>query len=187
MSSSGANPTDCVEPSGGACVPKNRGRQYLYEFDDLFREFFPRIVALTSTVTRDSTRAEDVAQETLFRLHARAPSLDFREPIWPWLKTVAMRLAIDHVRKDSRETATEPHLVGGRTNTSGANDRYWCDDGPQLILALNRLPVRQRLAITLRYLKDKDPSDSATVLGLSKRAFEQLLFRGRRNLLAAGV
>lgn len=187
MSSSGVTPTKRVEPDGGDCVPENCGHEHVFEFDDLFREFFPRLVSLTRTITRDSALAEDVAQETLSRLHAQTRLLDFGQPIWPWLKTVAVRLAIDQVRRDRRETSTEPHLIAEGGETPRNDDRHWCENGPQLILALKGLPARQRLAVTLRYLKDKDPSDSTKVMGLSKRAFEQLLFRARRGLLVAGV
>ncbi|MGH9338561.1 MAG: sigma-70 family RNA polymerase sigma factor [Acidobacteriota bacterium] len=152
-------------------------------FDELFREYFPRLVAVARPLTRDSALAEDVAQETLSRLHARAGLLDFSEPIWPWLKTVAMRLAIDHVRRDGRETPTEPYVLITDKEPHGREDQYWCEEGPQLILALKELSARQRLAVALRYLEDKDPADAAILLGLSKPAFEQLLFRARRKLL----
>ena len=153
------------------------------EFEAFFREYFPRLVAVARPLTRDSALAEDVAQETLSKLHARAYSLDFSEPIWPWLKTVAMRLAIDQFRRDDRESSTEPHVMSRHREQHGREDQYWCEEAPQLILALKELSGRQRLAVALRYLEDKDPTDAAIVLGLSKPAFEQLLFRARRKLL----
>lgn len=155
----------------------------VYGFDSLFRGYLPRLVAVARPLTRDTALAEDVAQETLFRLHARAEMLDFSEPIWPWLKTVAMRLAIDQFRRDDRESSTEPHVMNRHREQHGREDQYWCEEAPQLILALKELSGRQRLAVALRYLEDKDPTDAAVVLGLSKPAFEQLLFRARRKLL----
>lgn len=153
-------------------------------FEDLFREYFPRLVAIARPVTCDTALAEDVAQETLSRLYARADRLDFSEPIWPWLKTVAMRLAIDQFRRNDREMPSESQVFSEDTGPRGREDQYWCEEGPQLVLALKELSARQRLAVALRYLEDKDPVDAAVLLGLSKPAFEQLLFRARRKLLA---
>lgn len=153
-------------------------------FPDLYREHFPRVVRLLVPVLHDQTLAEDVAQETMSRLMTRLESLDVSTPVWPWLKTVAMRLAIDHLRRASREVPCEPQEVEGVVDevVGTHEDDHWCEKGPQMVAALRGLPTRQRQALALRYLQDRDPVEVARELNLSKGAFEQLVFRARRNM-----
>ncbi|HEX2296860.1 MAG TPA: sigma-70 family RNA polymerase sigma factor, partial [Actinomycetota bacterium] len=150
--------------------------------DDLFREYFPRLVRLLSPVLRDRPLAEDLAQETMSRFLVRLDRLDTSTPVWPWLKTVAMRLAIDHLRRGAREVPYQPQEVVVDENAGAREDTYWCEEGPELVAALRDLPKRQRQALALRYLHDRDPADVARALNLSKGALDQLVFRARRNM-----
>src|SRR2546423_5546294 len=58
---------------------------------------------------------------------------------------------------------------------------------------MSRLPARQRLAMTLRYVADYEPAEAAAALDLDASAFKQLLYRARGRLqteyrrLTAGV
>ncbi|HYO60581.1 MAG TPA: sigma-70 family RNA polymerase sigma factor [Actinomycetota bacterium] len=155
-------------------APKDR-------FPDLYRDHLPRLIRLLVPVLRDRTLAEDVAQETMSRLMTRFESLDVSTPLWPWLKTVAMRLAIDHLRQSGREISYEPHDVPDE-GLGGREDDHWCEEGPQIVAALRGIPKRQRQALALRYLQDLDPAEVATALNLSKGASEQLVFRARRSM-----
>lgn len=150
-------------------------------FPDLYRDHFPRVVRLLVPVLHDRTLAEDIAQETMSRLMTRLESLDVSTPVWPWLKTVAINLAIDHLRRSNHEVSCEPHQVQDEAG-GGREDDHWCDEGPQLVAALRGIPSRQRRALALRYLKDLDPAEVATALNLTKGASEQLVFRARRSM-----
>lgn len=163
-------------------VPRSRASCATPRSDALFREFFPRLVTTITPMTRDKALAEDVAQETLIRLFANVDGLDLGEPIWPWLKTVAVRLGLDQLRRDRRETLSDLDEVSVLGPAPSYRDAYTSEDAPQLIVALKQLEPRHRLAVALRYLEDEDPAETAQSFGLSKPAFEQLLFRARRRL-----
>jgi RNA polymerase sigma factor (sigma-70 family) len=163
-------------------VPRLRTPGVTPSPDALFREFFPRLVTAVRPLTRDRALAEDVAQETLMRLFANADGLDLDEPIWPWLKMVAVRLGLDQVRRDRREMLADADTMSVVGPGHGYHDVYSSEDSPSLMIALRRLTPRHRIAVALRYLADEDPVQTAASFGLSKPAFEQLLFRARRRL-----
>lgn len=50
---------------------------------------------------------------------------------------------------------------------------------PDLAVAINRLPSRQRTALWLRYGEDMTTADAAAVMGVGEEALKQLVFRAR--------
>jgi RNA polymerase sigma-70 factor, ECF subfamily len=146
------------------------------DFDAIYRRFYPRLVALCRRRAGDDTLAEDVAQETLIRALTHRDVFDRGRPAWPWLKTIATNLIVDHYRKQVRETAL-------RAEHGGAVEDPACVEETDLLRrAIERLPRRQRAAVALRYLNDWDAQDAASFMGVTRPAYEQLLFRARRRL-----
>ncbi|MGH2712141.1 MAG: sigma-70 family RNA polymerase sigma factor [Actinomycetota bacterium] len=146
-------------------------------FDVLYRRYFPRLVRLCTRLTKDSAAAEDITQETLVRAHEHLARFDQTRPMWPWLKTIATRVLVDHLRTHSRELPT-----GELPKETGHTDHGWSEERDVLAQALSKLPPRQRSAVALRYLEDWDGPEVAEFLGLSSLAFRQILHRARRKL-----
>jgi len=147
-------------------------------FDLLYRRYFPKLVRLCARLTKDSAAAEDIAQETLVRAHEHLARFDLSRPMWPWLKTIATRLLIDHARVRARELPVEH----GRTLNSHDAEPGWNEERDVLAEALSKLPPRQQTAVALRYLEDWDGPQAAEFLGLSGLAFRQILHRAKRKL-----
>lgn len=146
-------------------------------FGHLYRRFYPRLVRLIVRKTGDRALAEDVAQEALLRALDKLETFDRSRPLWPWLKVIAINLAVDVGRKRSREVEWDPEDAAG----TAAKEMPSCEDGIVLAQVLANLPDRQRVAVSLRYLQDWESSEAASFLGLSIPAFEQLLFRARKR------
>ena len=145
------------------------------DFAALYRTYFPRLVMVVQARLHDRALAEDIAQEALARAFSRRDELDHDRPLWPWLKTVAVNLCVDHVRKRSREVLSDVE----KDEASLALD---VEETDLLARAMSELPNRQRVAMSLRYLDDWDNAQVASFLGLTKTGFEQLLHRARRKL-----
>ena len=146
-------------------------------FAALYREYFSRLVRLCRARTGDLATAEDLAQEALLRALNHMDRFQVDRPMWPWLKTIAIRLSIDYSRQRRPEPCEDP--CEGR---SVSDDTGWLEEGPILEEALAGLPARQRVALKLRYLDDWTPAEAAAALGLTRPAFDQLLFRARGKL-----
>jgi RNA polymerase sigma-70 factor (ECF subfamily) len=148
---------------------------------DVHREFFPRLVRLCARQLRDQSLAEDVAQETVLRALRFWASYDAERPTWPWLKAIALRLCIDAHRARSHEICLE--AVPEQAESSDPTDALL--DELAVRRAMAGLPERQRLALRLRYLDDRDRAASAQLLGVNVNAFDQLLSRARLRLATA--
>jgi RNA polymerase sigma-70 factor (ECF subfamily) len=143
----------------------------------LYLRYFPRVVRFAYRRVGDHSLAEDIAQEALVRALDHIESFDVSRPMWPWLKAIASNLIVDHVRRCSDEERCYARLGLPPPEGTTAEDEALSE-------ALANLPVRQRIAIALRYLDDWDPTQVADFLGLNRNAVEQLLFRARRRLKA---
>ncbi|HEY7873796.1 MAG TPA: sigma-70 family RNA polymerase sigma factor [Actinomycetota bacterium] len=146
------------------------------DFDALYRRYYPRLVAMCRRRAGDETLAEDVSQETLIRALTHRDAFQQGRPVWPWLKTIATNLIVDHYRKQVRESA----LLVDREHV--AEEGPSLEETDLLRRAIQQLPRRQRAAVALRYLNDWDAHDAASFMGVTRPAYEQLLFRARRRL-----
>ena len=107
-----------------------------------------------------------------------------RMALRPWLRRVASNLCIDRVR--SRRNVQLGQEVPDET-VPPAQVRYLSERelGARVDAALQALPERQRLAITLFHYKGMSQIEVGDVLGISHEAVESLLARARRALKAA--
>ena len=129
--------------------------------------------------------AEDATQETFLRLWRsasrwRPQGAQFRT----WLYRIAMNICLDQLRKRKREAPEE--AAPERADTAPLPDQAVFMGERRFIIdeALQKLPARQRMAITLCCYEEKTNIEAAEIMGVSVEALESLLARGRRSLRA---
>lgn len=145
----------------------------------------PRVLGFAARMLGgDRAEAEDVTQEAMLRLWKIAP--DWRQgeaKVTTWLYRVTSNLCTDRLRKRRSvdidaipEPADDaPAAAAGMMETSRAQ---------ALQAALDELPERQRVAVTLRHLEGRTNPEIAEVLEISVEAVESLTARGKRALAA---
>ena len=132
----------------------------------------------------DTAAAEDVAQEAMLRAWSQAKSFDpQRARFTTWLYRIVVNLCIDHRRRLQVEPM--PDNYDAADPAVGVHEMMEADEQrTALVRALKDLPVRQRAAIALVYDEGLSGAEAARVLGLSAKAVERLLARGRDFLRA---
>lgn len=132
--------------------------------------------------------AEDAWSETFLSALKAYPELPPGSNIRAWLITIAHRRAIDQHRRVARAprpasgSIEEPVAeVHGATGAHG-------DIDPELLIALRRLPPKQRSAVACRYLADLSYADIAQLIGCSEAAARRSAADGiaalRRQVIA---
>ena len=142
----------------------------------------PRVLSLSKRLLCDATEAEDVAQEAMLRLWRVAPDWRIGEAkVSTWLYRVASNLCTDRLRK-KRVVALEdapqsiddaPSVIETMTSVGRAD---------ALQMAMNQLPERQKLAVTLRHIDELTNPEIAEIMDISVDAVESLTARGKRTL-----
>lgn len=145
-----------------------------------------RVLALGVRMLGDGAEAEDVAQEAMLRLWKIAP--DWRQgeaKVSTWLYRVAANLCTDRLRRRrSTDLDAIPEPVD---ETPSVEARMIGRDRVAAVrAAIDALPERQRLAMSLRFLQELPNPEVAAVMETTVEAVESLLARGKRAL-AAGL
>jgi RNA polymerase sigma-70 factor, ECF subfamily len=142
-------------------------------------------LAIARRMLRDDAEAEDIAQEALLRLWRGAATIDVTalgaSGVRPWLRRVVSNLCIDRIRAGRRVDVTDavPEQIEPPTQVVGLTD---AELAARVDQALQRLPERQRLALTLFHYQGLSQIEVGAALGVSDEAVESLLARARRSL-----
>jgi RNA polymerase sigma factor (sigma-70 family) len=144
----------------------------------------PRVLSLAKRMLKDLGEAEDVTQEAMLRLWKIAP--EWREgeaKVSTWLYRIASNLCTDRLRKKRNVSLDEaPEMEDDTPNVE--DQMIAADRGRALRHAMDRLPQRQKLALTLRHFEELSNPEIAEILESSVEAVESLLSRARRSLAA---
>jgi RNA polymerase sigma-70 factor (ECF subfamily) len=144
-----------------------------------------RVLALAERMLGDPAEAEDVAQETFFKVWRYAARWrPGAAKFDTWLHRVTLNLCYDRLRRRRERPTAEPPDA---PDPGPGPDRglFAADVGRRVSAALQALPPRQREAIVLCHYQELGNIEAAELMSVSVEALESLLSRGRRALRQA--
>jgi len=157
-------------------------------FTDLYMSNFDSVYTYLRVALKDSHEAEDAAQQVFISVLEALPRFQLRrgKPFRAWLFRIARNQALTHLRKQRVVEVEDPNdMVRRRLSSTEAEAERraldWLSDSDLLIL-IERLPVAQRQALTLRYMLGLSTDEMATVLGRTTMAVRKLEHRALRFL-----
>jgi RNA polymerase sigma factor (sigma-70 family) len=152
-------------------------------FDEVYAVYRPRVFAFLLRMTRSRTLAEDLLDETWFRLVRHASSLLADTRLGAWLFTVARNLYWSY-RRDSLvgETAASELLTLWPSPQPWPSPFDLAAAGElerRIERALSKLSPQYREVLLLVGHEGLTPADAAGVCGISSEAMRQRLSRAR--------
>ena len=140
------------------------------------------ILRIARRMLNEDAEAEDVAQEAMLRLWRTASMLEVgASGVRPWLRRVVSNLCIDRIRAGQRTKVTDA-VPEQEVLPSQLQALCEASLSAGVDAALNALPERQRLALTLFHYEGLSQVEVGEVMGISEEAVESLLARARRAL-----
>lgn len=132
--------------------------------------------------TENIFQAEELMEEVFFRLLTRRPRFLGKSSFKTWLYAMARNLALDHLRRSSRELALpETELL--RAEAEDLERQYLKkEQALRLHDAIKRLPPDYSRVLYLIYFEDFSNAETARVLGKTKRQVENLSYRAKQAL-----
>lgn len=109
-------------------------------------------------------QAEDLAQETFFKLFQSLPGYRGRKKFKAYLYTIANRLCIDESRKKTLYSLEDAEEIA-----SGRNEIVQAEQREEIRRLLGVLSEEQREAVILRFGQELGFSEIAEVMGCSMR------------------
>ena len=144
---------------------------------ELYARHVPDAVRLAYLLTGHRNLAEDLAQEAFVRMYGRFQDLRNPDAFPAYLRRTVVNLANSHFRRVKVERAYLERE--GRMAQAPAAD---LDDRSRVREALQRLPLRQRAAVILRYYEDLPEAQTADILRCRPGTVKSLLSRGLEAL-----
>jgi RNA polymerase sigma-70 factor (ECF subfamily) len=134
-------------------------------------------------VLRNTAEAEDVAQEAMLRAYRNFHRLRDRERFRAWLVRTAWRLALDRIRAAGRRERREHAAYLDSQRGAGVGDVAASHEFERHVAqALDELPEKLRLVMTLAAIEGYNTSEAAKLTGLPEGTVKSRLFLARKKL-----
>ena len=174
-----------------------RGRELAAEraLDELYARYSAAVFGLARRMLRDERLAEEILQETFWRVWRRAETYEpGRVRFATWLLRIAHNLAVSELRQESSRPRTHDPRPGCKTSGSGpalqepdtapgVPEQVWQGERRRaLAIGLAELPAEQRQAVELAYLGGLTHAQIAVRQGAPLSTVKTRLARGLRKL-----
>ena len=150
-------------------------------FEQVYRLFERPVFTLALRLTGEREAAQDVLQDTMFKLFDRLGEFRAESPFWGWLRQIAVNEALMHLRKRGRlpltEEAVDTELEGHDVMLPPA-----AADAGLLARAMGRLPDATRSVIWLYHAEGYTHEEIAGLMGRTASFSKSQLARGTRKL-----
>ena len=161
------------------------------EFAELVRRHQARVFGILHRYERDAQRVEDLAQETFVKAWRALEQFDGRAPFEHWVSRIAVRTALDHLRREKRRKneIALPDLgedaLDWLRNADEKNGLAAHDAAEILHRALRRLSPADRVVITMQEIEGRSVKEIAAATGVSGIAVRVRAVRARARLKRA--
>lgn len=149
----------------------------------------PRLEALARRLVWDSEEARDVVQGALVDALSRWDTVRDDSAREGWLRRIVVNRAFSHLRRRRFWNVVGAVLGVAEQDVAPAPDEVVekKEHHARLLAALERLPARQSLAFTLRYLEGWSFEDVAGAMNIDRGTVRVHVQRAVTGLRAAGV
>ncbi|MFC1603232.1 RNA polymerase sigma factor RpoE [Pseudomonadota bacterium] len=161
-------------------------------FDLLVLKYQQKVINLVSRYVRDSSEAQDVAQEAFIKAYRALPRFRGDSAFYTWLYRIAINTAKNHIVSQSRrppsngvETEVAEQLDAGvRLQEHATPENYLLEEEIALTVrqAIDDLPDDLRTAITLRELEGLSYEDIANTMSCPVGTVRSRIFRAREAI-----
>jgi len=146
---------------------------------ELFRRYADQVFHVAVRLTKSTHDAEDITQNVFVGLPEGLHGYEGTGDLGAWIRRVATRTALLHLRQNKRQAKWERRATLERSRSS-APDR--AEARLELEWALDRMPEDWRVVYVLKEIEGHSHDEIADLLGISVGASSVRLHRARHFL-----
>lgn len=151
-------------------------------FQELFRRYAPIVFGMIKRHLRDAELAQELTQQTFFKLHGARADFRLDSRLRPWLLTIAMNLVREHWRRKKRRPQADIEL-DRRPAPMPERSNLELDERSRLLhAAMQRLPESQRSVVELHWFQERPYREVAELLGTTEGAVRVRAHRAYNRL-----
>ena len=163
-----------------------RGQISELEFKRLYDSAFPVIFRVAFRVTNSAEAAEDLCQESFFRLYERNMVFPNPEEAKYWLIRVVKNASLNYAKRKERERKAYQRAFkeDTRQEETGEGLLVKKETSEEVKKALEVLPENLRMVLILKEYAEMNYKEIGRVLGISEGNVKVRVFRARERLAA---
>ncbi len=159
-------------------------------YKNLVNRYQNRIGRLMWRFSRDRNTHEELVQDVFVEAYFSLKNFKGKGTFFSWLSTIATRVGYSYWKELEKLKKKETFSLQDWDKTADSENSNELDN-EMIYKILHKLPVKDRLVLTLRYLEDCDIKETAKRTGWSRSMVKVQAFRAKKkfkDLLAkAGV
>jgi len=157
-------------------------------FESLFFKYQGQIYRTGLAITRDPGAAEEVLQDCFYKTYLNIMNITGDGSLSPWLHRVAVNLSCNAIKRrrlhlEPIDDVAEVHFTSDPHQSPEAQAERAELQGTMRD-AINSLPLKHRLVVTLHYLQDFSLPEIAYILDLPVGTVKSRLHHARKALRA---
>ncbi len=149
---------------------------------ELYNHFKTKIMGLCRRYANDNDDAQDILQESFIKIFTRLNQLTSVDGLEPWMKSIAVRTAIDHFHKKKRNDSFSGNYDECKGSSQAQeiiiddlNDKY-------LFTVINNLPEGCRFVFNLFVVEGYNHKEISTLLGINESTSRSQLHYAKQLL-----
>ncbi len=154
---------------------------------EIVREYKDGLILYLQTFVNDLYTAEDLTEDTFFRLMIRKPSFSGQSSFKSWLYAIGRHIAIDYVRKNARAEKNSVEDMADILRDEADLEQSYIQEEQRIIVhqALEKLPLDYRQVIWLIYFEEFSHEETGKIMKKNSRQIRNLLYRAKQSLKEA--
>ncbi len=155
-------------------------------FVEIVRDYKDGLILFLTGFVRSVSIAEEIMEETFFKLLTKKPKYKAKYSFKTWLYTVARNAAIDHLRKNAKiHDAPIEEMKSSLADESDLEQSILIRERKIAVhRAMRKLNPDYRQALILVYFEDLSSADAAVILKKNAKQMKNLLYRAKGALKA---
>ena len=163
-------------------------RRFLEGDDDgiveIIRDYKDGLILFLNRYVRNIHTAEELAEDTFFRLVIKKPRFVARYSFKTWLYTIGRNLAIRHLKRAGRILLVPLEELEPARIHENALEQSYLKQEQRIILhrALSQIRSDYSQILYLKFFEDLSNAQIAVILRKNKRQVENLLYQAKQSL-----
>lgn len=151
---------------------------------EIVRDFKDGLILYLNSYVVNIHVAEDLAEDTFFRLITRRPRFREKYSFKTWLYTIGRNVAIDYIRKHSRMVPVSDEDMDLLARDEESLETSYLREAQKITLhrALEGLKPQYHQILYLLYFEDFSMEQAAAAMKMNKHQAETLAYRARNAL-----
>jgi RNA polymerase sigma-70 factor (ECF subfamily) len=156
------------------------------EFQNLYNTVFPVLFRVAYRITGSGEAAEDLCQDSFFRLYEKDMVFPNADEAKYWLIRVVKNAALNYAKRKDRERKVyqKAFREQERVEESGEDNLVKKETKEEIQAALEELPCNLRAVLIFKEYAEMNYKEIGRVLGISEGNVKVRVFRARERLSA---